>query len=341
MSGAEFTGKIEVVRGRLGDELGAKLIAFWTGRGVLTPEQAQMRLTEVVCVALDPAGEVAGVNSVFPERVALVGGRLFWIYRSALVDPAADTPMIRAAFEALEGDFDPAAGGPVGLCKLVADTEQTRQGPELVWPGTELFFAGYAEDGTQVRIRYFDDARIGPGPPDAPTLDDTRRASYPLEDRYRLEPISAASAVTPAEVVEFWKREDAMPEDEAERRVDEVHLVALDSDDAVAGVSSAYLQRNEQLQMDLWHYRAFVGIDHRMSSLAVNLAVRGREVLEERYVSGEDTRAGGIIYEVENEGLKRHFNLALWLPTDFTFIGESERGAHVRVHYFPGAVTPL
>lgn len=153
MSGAEFNGRIEVVRGRVGDELAGRLIAFWTGRGLLTPEQAQMRLSEVVCVALDPA-----------------------------------------------------------------------------------------------------------------------------------------------EVVDFWKREDALPEDEAERRVGEVHLVAIDRDDGVVGVSSAYLRRNEQLRMDLWHYRAFVGRDHRMSSLAVNLAVRGREVLEERYESGEDTRASGIVY---------------------------------------------
>ena len=46
------------------------------------------------------------------------------------------------------------------------------------------------------------------------------------------------------------------------------------------------------------------------------------------------------IYEVENEGLKRHFDDALSLPTDFTFIGENQRGDHVRVHYFPGALAP-
>jgi hypothetical protein len=44
------------------------------------------------------------------------------------------------------------------------------------------------------------------------------------------------------------------------------------------------------------------------------------------------------IYEVENEGLKRHFDDAL--PTDFTFLGENQRGDHVRVHYLPGALAP-
>jgi hypothetical protein len=27
-------------------------------------------------------------------------------------------------------------------------------------------------------------------------------------------------------------------------------------------------------------------------------------------------------------------------PTDFTFIVENQRGDHVRVHYFPGALAP-
>ena len=38
--------------------------------------------------------------------------------------------------------------------------------------------------------------------------------------------------------------------------------------------------------------------------------------------------------------VKRHFDDALWLPTDFTSIGENQRGDHVRVHYFPGALAP-
>ena len=38
--------------------------------------------------------------------------------------------------------------------------------------------------------------------------------------------------------------------------------------------------------------------------------------------------------------VKRHFDDALWLPTDFTSIGENQRGDHVRVHYLPGALAP-
>ena len=106
------------------------------------------------------------------------------------------------------------------------------------------------------------------------------------------------------------------------------------------GVSSAYLQRSDQLKMDLWHQRAFVSRDHRHSSVAAHLATGGRDLLEQRFRSGEDTRGAGIAWEVENEELKRYFNRAHWVWTDFTFIGENARGDHVRVHFFEGAEVP-
>jgi len=53
------------------------------------------------------------------------------------------------------------------------------------------------------------------------------------------------------------------------------------------------------------------------------------------------TRAPGILFELENEGMRAYFNKALWLPADFTFIGENELGDHLRVHWFPGAKVAL
>jgi hypothetical protein len=66
-----------------------------------------------------------------------------------------------------------------------------------------------------------------------------------------------------------------------------------------------------------------------------------RDHLEQRFVDGEDTRATGMAYEIENDGLKSYFNRALWLPLRCYFIGANSRGDHVRVHYFRGARVPL
>jgi hypothetical protein len=163
---------------------------------------------------------------------------------------------------------------------------------------------------------------------------------WPLEGGYRIELFAEQDAVGPEDIVALWRTEEALPEQEARRRVGEVLLVATDADGRAAGISTMYLQRNEQLRMVLWHVRAFTARAHRKSTIAVSLALIGRDHMREQYVSGRDTRAGGLLYEVENEGLKTYFDDALWQPADFLFIGESPTGAHVRVHYFPGALAP-
>jgi hypothetical protein len=68
--------------------------------------------------------------------------------------------------------------------------------------------------------------------------------------------------------------------------------------------------------------------------------VKGRDELVRRYADGEDRRGIGLIFEVESELLKRAYPVAYWPWTDVTFVGENARGDDVRVHYFPGALTP-
>ena len=161
-----------------------------------------------------------------------------------------------------------------------------------------------------------------------------------LQAGYRIDRFAEQNTVTEQTVIDLWAREGVVIPEGAQRRVKEVLLVATSDDGELVGVSSAYLQRNPQLRIDLWYYRAFVAHAHRRSNVAVMLALIGRDDLQERFVTGQDNLGAGTLYEVENEGLKRHFPDALWLPTDFTFVGENERGDHVRVRYFPGALAP-
>jgi hypothetical protein len=336
------------VRGRLSDERSEQLMRFWSDQAGLDDATARRRLSEVVCVLLDADGEIAGVNSAFPRDVRLIGGRKFWIYRRFLLPDAsnAEDAMINAAFNALEDEYERGAGGPIGLCLLVADPAEIQRHREAIWPETELIFAGYRQDGQQVRIRYFEDAIVGPGLPNSPTLSEMRKIEFPLEERYRVEPLDEVDEVTHDDVVALWEREGVVPEDEARRRVQEVLLVAIERDEGLVGVSTAYIQRNPQLRMDLWHFRVFVAGAHRNSNLAAQLSLHARDLLQERFVSGEDVRAPGMMYEVENPGLMRYFNSAMWMseqgrsPAITYFIGENEYGHHVRVRYFPGTMVP-
>ena len=118
-------------------------------------------------------------------------------------------------------------------------------------------------------------------------------------------------------------------------------MLGLDPADGVAAVSTVYKQRNLQLGMDLWYYRTYTSRDHRMGNMAIRLLWATRDHLRERFERGEDADAPGLIMEVENEFLKAYYNTGYWTRSDFWFIGESRRGAHVRLHYFPGAQAPV
>jgi hypothetical protein len=151
---------IEVLRGRLTAAHADEVLGFWEGRNALSGTEARRRLDDVVCVRRRD-GAIVGVNSVYPAEVELVGGRRFWIYRSLLLDPEADSaPMIQAAFRALDSEFDHRPGSPIGLCVLISLPEERRRRPEAEWSDPRMIYVGYLADGRQVRVAYFNEADI-------------------------------------------------------------------------------------------------------------------------------------------------------------------------------------
>jgi hypothetical protein len=332
---------IEVVRGRLTDGRSKQVADLWSRAGAAPAELNRERLAEVVSVALDEAGELVGTGSVRDEHIPLIGRR-FWVYRSVLAENSGELAvrMFNAAFEALHTEFNPDGAGPIGLCVLVADRDEMERRPEPLWEDTELLFAGYLPDDRQVRIRYFWGAKIGPGLPTSPSLDEAVAEEHELGDRFRIETLAESTTVTSEDVINLWTREGVLPGALARQRVNQVHLVAIAGQSELAGISTIYLQRSPQLRMNLWFYRTFVASPYRESELARHLTVHNRDLLEDRFASGEDTRGQGIGVEVEHERLRMHLNNAYWPQTGLTFIGEDRRGWHVRVYYFRGARVP-
>jgi len=189
-------------------------------------------------------------------------------------------------------DFDPAGGGPIGLSVVVEDSAEIERRPEAVWPETKLILAGYTPDGAQIRIRYFEDARIGPGLPKLAHARGDPPHEYPLEERYRLEPFAGSTTVGPDDVLALWKREARCPS--LRRSGGYTKFIWSRSTRTRDGRGLELLPPAQPtLRADLLYYRAFVARAHRKSSLAGLLAVRGREVLDDLFVSGEETRAAG------------------------------------------------
>jgi hypothetical protein len=322
------------VRGRLSSACADELLAFWADQRALPEDEARRRLSEVVC-ALRRDGAVAGVSSVYPADVALIGGRRFWVYRSLLTQPVRDdaAAMIRASFRALDSEFAGEPDSPIGLCAMLAPAQRRDLPAQADWPDPRTVYAGYLEDGRQVRVAYFDRANI------IPAARMTYR-DWQLGAGYSVDLFAGQDAVSADDVIALWKREAGLRRAEAERRLGEVIAVATDTEGRLAGVSTAYLQRNDQLLADMWYLRGFVAQEHRRSSIVIALAVKGRDELVRRYADGEDRRGIGLIFEVESELLKRAYPVAYWPWTDVTFIGENARGDDVRVHYFPRVLAP-
>ena len=147
------------------------------------------------------------------------------------------------------------------------------------------------------------------------------------------------ATVTPEHVIALWEAADVVDPEEARRRVREVLLVGTDPGGTLVAVGTVYLAWNEQLRLDLWHYRTYVDPGHRRSVLADTMADMARAHLEALWVAGLGPRSAGVVFEVESEGLRARTD-AVWPRTRVAFVGAGD-GVDVRVRYFPGALAPL
>jgi hypothetical protein len=339
MQGTEAT--IELVRGRIDGELADEVVSFRRRRSDLEEAAARDELARIVTVARDDGGSIIGMSSVRAGTPRPPGRPLF-VYRDDLAEQwrSARARLFTSTFDALEAEFNPSQPGPLGVCTLPSDPAELAGRPEAIWPEEGLIFAGHLADGRQVRVRWFWDAPAEPGLPNSIKLDDSIAMDWSIDERYRVEP-HRGDPETANQILALWAREAAVPNvEEARRRIHEALNVVIDRDEGVVALSTAYVRRSPQLGLDLWYFRTFVSAAHRNTHIATQLTMHNRDLLEQRFLSGEDTRAAGVAFELENPGMRKYINSAIWQPVDFIFVGDNERGVPIRVHYFPGARVP-
>jgi hypothetical protein len=153
--------RIEALQGPPDPELAERLVSFWTATGALDEQAARARLGDVLCVAFGPDDEIVGVNSAYADTAPLIG-RTFWMYRRRLlpsVPTELDESMLEAAYDELARRYALSREGPVGVCVIVTDRAVIERDRDAIWPNGFLY-AGYRDDGAQVRISYFDLAPI-------------------------------------------------------------------------------------------------------------------------------------------------------------------------------------
>lgn len=138
-------------------------------------------------------------------------------------------------------------------------------------------------------------------------------------------------------VLDFWKREGAIgDESQAKQRLREIVLHARDDNDEVAGVCTAVPMTLPRLGQPMYYYRTFIGAKYRKTMLFLHLWNRARPILE-RHARSHGFPCIGVLIELENSRFGETGLDPVWGRHDFIYIGKSQRGFDLRVHYFRGA----
>jgi GNAT superfamily N-acetyltransferase len=116
----EFHGyRVHWVHGQSSPQLRSQIVAFWREQNALSDaHEAWRRTFEVACIAVDQAGRIAGVSSVYSAQHQALGAP-YWFYRN-FIDPehrvnGLAQRMVRHTVERLAGAFAGEAGAPLGV----------------------------------------------------------------------------------------------------------------------------------------------------------------------------------------------------------------------------------
>ncbi len=160
-------------------------------------------------------------------------------------------------------------------------------------------------------------------------------AGIELPEGYRVERFGEPGCPDGDALIAFWVDEEILSPEAAGRRVHEALFVALGPEDDVAGVGTVSLQRSRQLRLSFWNFASVVGARHRRRHVATALTWMAHHHLQERWESGEDRRASGMMLEFQNKALLSAYRQPA--ADGWTFVGLNRGGHPLSVFYFPGA----
>ena len=159
--GAEF--RLVTAWDREADAARADAVALWHERGLLAGEAAEARARQLVTLAYD-GDRLAGVSTVEIGWIEQLRGR-FAFFRD-LVHPDYRRRQLAAVIVAHSRsilDLWAERNPDIGLCGLAAIVEgQALREPARLpcWTNAGLNLVGWLDDGRQLRVSWFDHARV-------------------------------------------------------------------------------------------------------------------------------------------------------------------------------------
>jgi hypothetical protein len=146
-------------------EISAELIDLWSrSQAIPDPDKAAARASQAVCIARDASGAICGVGTAFIRALPRLRQPMYYFRQFFTPESRGQKqtiPFFNRARQVLQ-DYNTALVEPESLGVLVEleshllATHYTR----AYETAAESTFIGYSPRGLQLRVSYFDDARL-------------------------------------------------------------------------------------------------------------------------------------------------------------------------------------
>ena len=147
------------------EALQEEIVAYWLAQKALpSREQAVQRLPQVIMLLRDAGGAIAAVSTVYRQHNRQLNHPFF--YFRCFVSPEQRRKLLAARLIVSVRDFLNArfaAGSDPDVIGMIVEAENEGLNSEhrqAVWPHSGFVFIGLNGRGQQVRVYYFDGARI-------------------------------------------------------------------------------------------------------------------------------------------------------------------------------------
>jgi hypothetical protein len=141
-------------------------------------------------------------------------------------------------------------------------------------------------------------------------------------------------------ITKLWKAEGAITEDhKIQERLAQVVCVVLNSKGDFVGVSTAEKKKVPALNDNyFFEFRCFITEASRVAGLDVKLSKTTFDILESASKTDKNNPIG-ILSVLENEQLMKQplWRRAVWPEIEMYFVGFTNHGNPIRVHYFKNA----
>lgn len=138
-----------------------------------------------------------------------------------------------------------------------------------------------------------------------------------------------------SEIKNFWARENAIPKNEIETRVDEVIFILKDENGNILGLTTGIERHIELLRHKMLLLRQYIKPAYRSGLIPYQLAKRSILKVEEYYDSSDKSPLG-VLTIIENQKMLDK-NYAVWPRINLVYIGNTNRSQHMRVRFFKNA----